>query len=139
MCVEQVRSCASTLRILVLVRPYEKLHAWKAAHELALSVYHVTEKFPRDERFGLVSQSRRAAISVPANIAEGCAKRGSKEYRRFLDISLGSLSELSYLLRISRDLGFLTEERCVELDSKLSISSKLAWGLYNWTQRDSQS
>ena len=65
---------------------------------------------PQAERFGLTIQVRRAALSVPTNIAEGAAKRGSREFRRFLDIALGSLAELSYLLRFSRDYGLLTEE-----------------------------
>src|SRR5687767_514861 len=97
--------------------PYERLDAWRMAHRLALSVYQVTDGWPPDERFGLTIQVRRASLSVPANIAEGAAKRGPREFRRFLDISLGSLSELTYLLRFSRDRGLLTPESWVELET----------------------
>jgi four helix bundle protein len=89
---------------------YERFDAWQAAHDLALELYRATDRWPRSERFGLTIQVRRAALSVPANIAEGAAKRGCREFRRFLDIPLGSLAELSYLLRFSRDYALLTEE-----------------------------
>jgi four helix bundle protein len=75
--------------------PYEKFEAWQVAHELALEIYRVTDKWPKEERFGLTIQLRRAALSAPTNIAEGAAKRGNREFRRFLDIALGSLSEVS--------------------------------------------
>jgi hypothetical protein len=74
--------------------PYERFEAWKVSHELALAVYSATRGWPRSELYGLTSQLRRAALSAPTNIAEGCAKRGPAEFRRFLDYSLGSLSEL---------------------------------------------
>lgn len=79
--------------------PYERFDAWKISHQLALEVYEITERWPANERYGLTSQIRRAAISAPTNIAEGSAKRGPRELRRYLDIALGSLSEVSYLLR----------------------------------------
>jgi four helix bundle protein len=71
--------------------PYERFDAWKIAHQLALEVYAITERWPANERFGLTAQVRRAALSAPTNIAEGSAKRGSRELRRYLDIALGSL------------------------------------------------
>jgi four helix bundle protein len=86
---------------------------------------------PRQERFGLTIQVRRAALSVPANIAEGAAKRGSREFRRFLDIALGSLAELSYLLRLSRDYGLLTEESWLALETQRDQTGRLTWGLYH--------
>jgi four helix bundle protein len=85
--------------------PYEKFKAWRVSHELAPEVYRVTERWPKSERYQLTAQTRRAALSAPTNIAEGAAKRGTREFRRYLDITLGSLSELSYLLRFSKDLG----------------------------------
>ena len=93
------------------MRPYEKFDAWKIAHQLALEVYRITEKWPAREKYQLTSQTRRAALSVPTNIAEGAAKRVPREFRRYLDISLGSLSELSYLLLFSKDLGILGPRR----------------------------
>ena len=79
------------------------LKAWERCHELCVAVYHATKSWPTDERFGLSSQARRAAHSAAANIAEGCAKKGSAEFRRYLNISLGSLSERSYTLLLARD------------------------------------
>lgn len=85
------------------MRPYENLAAWRTAHALALAIYRVTEHFPPVERYGLTSQMRRAAYSAAANIAEGYAKRGRRELRRFLDISLGSLEEIAYATRLAHD------------------------------------
>jgi four helix bundle protein len=85
--------------------PYERFEAWKITHQLALQVYSVTERWPKSERYELTSQIRRASLSAPTNIAEGAAKRGRQEFRRFLDIARGSLSEVSYLLRFSKDRG----------------------------------
>ena len=81
---------------LCLMKPYRRFDAWRACHELVLAVYKITTKFPQSELYGLTSQTRRAAMSAPLNIAEGSAKRGPREFRRYLDIALGSLSELSY-------------------------------------------
>ena len=77
---------------------YRRLIAWQAAHELAVEVYRVTSTWPRQERYGLVAQVRRAAFSAPANIAEGSVRRGPREFRRFVDIALGSISEVEYTL-----------------------------------------
>jgi four helix bundle protein len=112
------------------VKPYERLEAWQRAHELALSAYRATDRFPRDELFGLTSQIRRAALSVPTNIAEGSAKRGRREFRRFLDISLGSLSELSYLLLFARDRGILAPDAWESLTAQRDHVGALTWGLY---------
>src|SRR6266850_2340243 len=75
--------------------PYERFQAWKLSYQLTLDVYRLTTSFPKHELYGLTSQSRRAAFSVVANIAEGSAKRGSAEFRRYLDIALGSFSEVA--------------------------------------------
>ena len=115
--------------------PYEKLEAWKVSHELALETYRQTETWPKTELFGLTSQTRRAALSVPTNIAEGAAKLGPREFRRFLDTSLGSLSELSYLLLFSRDRGYLSTENWVRLDGQRNRTGQLVWGLYRSIQR----
>lgn len=97
--------------------PYEKFKAWQLCHELTLKTYRVTQAFPKHELYGLTSQARRAAFSAAANIAEGSAKRGLKEFRRYLDISLGSLAELSYTLLLARDLGLLTLPAWTELNA----------------------
>ena len=110
---------------------YERFDAWRAAHHLTLELYHATDAWPRSEQFGLTIQVRRAALSVPTNIAEGAAKRGSREFRRFLDIALGSLAELSYLLRFCRDYGLLTQEAWLALEAHRDHAGRLTWGLYH--------
>ena len=105
--------------------PYERFDSWKLTHKLALAIYDVSETWPMGERYGLTAQIRRAALSVPTNIAEGSAKRGSREFRRYLDIALGSLSEVSYLLRFSRDRGILDEQDFQVLDDLRDQSGKL--------------
>jgi four helix bundle protein len=109
--------------------PYERFEAWQAAHRLVLNVYESTQKWPKDEWYGLRSQLRRAVVSVPTNIAEGSAKRGSREFRRYLDISIGSLSEVAYQLHLARDLGLLTSHRWSALNQLREQTSKLLWGL----------
>jgi four helix bundle protein len=117
---------------------YERFRAWQATHRLALEVYRITDQWPREERFGLTIQVRRAALSVPANIAEGAARRGSREFRRFLDIAQGSLAELSYLLRFSRDYGLLTEQSWLKLEALRDQAGRLTWRLYYAVARASE-
>jgi four helix bundle protein len=109
--------------------PYEKWKAWQRSHELALAIYTETKRWPTDERYGLIAQARRAAASVPNNLAEGSARLGGRELRRFADIGLGSLSELSYQLRLARDLGYLSPEDWTRLDSLRDAAGKLLFGL----------
>lgn len=110
--------------------PYERFHAWQACDALTIAVYQVTKTFPRYELYGLTSQARRAAFSAAANIAEGSAKRGAREFRRFLDISIGSLSELSYALRLAWKLDYISEAEWREADLLRSRASQLTWRLY---------
>jgi four helix bundle protein len=110
--------------------PFERLAAWQASHRLALEVYRATRSWPREEIYGLTSQARRAAVSIAANIAEGAAKRGRKEFGRFLDVALGSLSELTCLLRLSRDLGFMSLDEWQTVETLRCETGRLVWGLY---------
>jgi four helix bundle protein len=110
--------------------PYERFDAWKLAHRLALQVYEVTDRWPIHEKYGLTAQVRRAALSAATNIAEASAKRGPRELRCYLDISLGSLSEVSYLLRSSRDRGFPVDSDLMILDDLRDQAGKLTWRLY---------
>jgi len=87
-------------------RSFEDLVVWQKAHQFALAVYRFTRDFPADERFGLTSQIRRAAVSVPANIAEGFPKRSATDKLRFFNIAQGSLEEAHYYLILAKDLGF---------------------------------
>jgi four helix bundle protein len=105
------------------------------SHEFAKAVYHATEAFPTSERYGIVSQMRRASLSVPTNIVEGTAKRGPRECRRFLDIAWGALAEMWYLLLFSEEMQFLTAEQRKRLEQLRSRTAKLLWGLYETTAR----
>ena len=111
------------------MRHYERLVAWRECHNLVLAVYRATQNFPKSELYGLTSQARRAALSGAVNIVEGSAKKGPAEFRRFLDISLGSLSEVSYLLRVSRELGLLGEADWAQLDRLENRARFLTWKL----------
>ena len=115
---------------------YEKWDAGKLAYELALKVYRSTTSFPKHELYGLTSQIRRAAMSVVLNIAEGAAKRGPRELRRYLDIALGSLSELTCALQLARDLEFLSIREWSELDALRNRASAHLWQLYRALGKD---
>lgn len=110
--------------------PYHRLHAWRAAHELNLAVSAVTDRWPASDRYILTAQMRRAAWSVVANIVEGSAKRGAREWRRYLDISLGSLAELEYGFQFARERGLLSESEFVRLEGLRARTARLTWGLY---------
>ena len=111
------------------MRPYEKLLAWQHCHQVALLTYRITEGFPRSEQYGITSQMRRASVSAAANIAEGSAKRGFPELRRYLDITLGSLSELSYLGRLSHDLKLLEADPWREFEDALGVAGRTTMAL----------
>lgn len=117
------------------MRAHEKLDAWKKAVEFVVAVYRVTESFPKDEKFGLTSQIRRAAVSIPANIAEGAARSSNKEYLHFISIAQGSSSELETELLIAQKLGFLNEEIYFSLHWELESIGRLMIGLSNYLKR----
>jgi four helix bundle protein len=99
------------------VQNFRDLKVWEKAHQLALGVYRGTASFPREEQYGLTSQMRRASFSVPANIAEGCGRGSAAQLRSFLEIGMGSASELEYYLILARDLGYLPVEQYTHLDA----------------------
>ena len=92
------------------MKSFKVLVVWQKAHEFVIKTYKITNLFPSEERFGLTSQMRRAAISIPANLAEGFVKRGIKDKSNFYNIAQGSLSELQYYLILSKDLGYIKED-----------------------------
>ena len=102
------------------MRKYWDYDVWKKAHQLTLVVYHVTRAFPADERFGLTAQMRRAMVSVESNLAEGSGRTSEKDFSRFLDIAIGSASEVECQARIARDLGYVTEEAYRRVTHSLS-------------------
>ncbi|MFN2502220.1 MAG: four helix bundle protein [Pyrinomonadaceae bacterium] len=91
------------------MRSHEKLDAWRKSVDLVIEIYKLTKEFPSDEKFGMTSQTRRAAVSIPANIAEGAARESDKDFIRFLSIAQGSASELETEILIANRLGFLSD------------------------------
>ncbi len=107
------------------MRPFRTLIVWQKAHQLTLDVYSATETFPTAERFGLTSQTRRAAASVAANIVEGSVHDEGRAFAHALAIALGSAAELEYHLLLSRDLGYLPGESYIALDDPLAEVTRL--------------
>ena len=106
------------------VRTHKDLDIWKMSIDLVKDIYTLTESFPKDEQFGLTSQLRRAAVSIPSNIAEGSARNGNKEFIRFCYISLGSLSEVETQIIIARELNFIQTRLSSEVLEKVEIIRK---------------
>lgn len=111
------------------VAGYRDLKVWQLGMEITERIYHITNSFPSDERFGLTSQMRRAAVSVPANIAEGHARGFTKDYVRFLAVSVGSLAEVETFLELSIRLGFGKPESVHELIELISEERRMLRGL----------
>lgn len=109
---------------------HETLLAYRKSYELGLAILRSTEKWPKREMFGLASQARRASTSISINIAEGVAKRGRNELRRYLDIALGSLAETQVLLSFASDMEFISVREASELERLRAEAGKIVWGLY---------
>ncbi len=101
------------------MKDFRNLTVWEKSHALALAVYRASRSFPREELYALTSQIRRAAGSVPANISEGCGRGGDPEFGRFLQLAMGSASELEYHLLLARDLHYLGEETFNQLTANV--------------------
>ena len=111
------------------MRPHKKLIAWQKAIELVTIIYKITDLFPRKEEFGLSSQMRRAAISVPSNIAEGLTRKTNKDKLHFLNIAQSSLSEIDTQLEVSLNLGYLDEQKFGDIEKRLVEVQMLVSGL----------
>ena len=111
------------------MRDHTKLQVFELADEVAMLVYRVTAGFPKEELFGLTAQIRRAAVSIPSNIVEGCARDSEADYLRFLSIAFGSLRELHYQLNLSKRLGFLPNEDSSLIEPKVVETEKVLKGL----------
>jgi four helix bundle protein len=111
------------------MRDHTKLRAFELADDVAMLTYRVTRGFPKEEVYGLACQMRRAAVSVPSNIVEGCARESQAEYLRFLEIAFGSLRELHYQFGLARRLGYANNSVVPECDSKMTEAEKVLGAL----------
>lgn len=107
------------------MRDHKKLRAFELADEVAVFIYQITAGFPKEELYGLTSQMRRAAVSVPSNIVEGCARDSQADYLRFLTIAFGSLRELHYQLSLSHRLGYLSSQDSLLVEPKIVENEKV--------------
>ncbi len=110
-------------------KPHKKLDVWKLSMDLVIHVYRATELFPRNEQYSLTDQVRRAALSIPSNIAEGAARQTKKEFANYLHMAQGSLSELDTLLELATRLGYLMPDRWNALDEQMVRIDKMLSGL----------
>jgi four helix bundle protein len=117
--------------ILVMIKDYKDLKIWQKGIEIVDRVYELTEKFPKSEQYGLVSQMRRSAISIPSNIAEGFARKSNKEYKQFLYISLGSCAELDTQLIIAQRRKFIVQKEFDEIAENINHESRMTSTLIN--------
>lgn len=111
------------------MRDHSKLRAFQLADELVLLIYQATSKFPKEETYGLVSQMRRAVVSVPSNIVEGCTRESQAEYLRFLEMAFGSLRELHYQFDLAKRLGYLNKDDIDICESKILETEKVLGAL----------
>ena len=111
------------------MQDFRDLQVWEKAHGLTLEIYDVTKGFPQDERFGLTSQLRRACASICANLAEGCCRHSDRDFARFVDMAMGSGSEVEYFLLLARDLNHLTESDYASLDEQSREVKRMLTGL----------
>jgi four helix bundle protein len=110
---------------------FRQLIAWQKAYELTLEVYRIAKVFPKTETYGLISQMQRAAVSIPANIAEGYERNHKKEYLQFLFVAKGSLGEVETYLSLAKDLGYLLHHDYLAVDEKRKETSRILKGLIN--------
>ena len=117
---------------------WKNLEVWKLADELAYQIYLVTRNFPKEEIYGLTSQLRRAALSVPTNLVEGYSRKGDRELSRFVNISLGSMAETKYLLHFAHRLGYLSDNDYEELEQGYERLGKKLWKFYKAVRGNSK-
>ena len=110
---------------------YKELKVWEKAHHFTLRVYEVSKSFPKDELYSLTNQLRRAASSIPSNIAEGCGKNSQLEFAHFLNVSLGSANEAEYFLILSKDLNYLTADDFTKLSEVINEIKAMLIALIN--------
>ncbi len=111
------------------IRPHRKLEVWRQSLVLVKTIYQITESFPKAEQFGLTSQIRRAAVSIPSNLAEGAGRSGKKEFGYFLNVAQGSSSELDTQVELAKMLGYVNEDVYSDMMNQLTTISKMLYGL----------
>lgn len=116
----------------IKVKTHKDLDVWKKAMSFVTELYKITATFPKDERYGLTSQMRRAAVSIPSNISEGAARQSNKEFIQFLYIALGSNVEIETQLNIARDLNFINDETFEKMDDNQNEISRMLMGLIKY-------
>ena len=119
------------------MRNYNNILAWQKSDDLVVAIYAATRSFPKEEVYALTSQIRRAAYSVPANIAEGASRNSQKDYLHFLFIARGSLAETAYFLHLSNRLGYLTDELHSHLAKQADEASRVLTGLIRSVEKES--
>jgi four helix bundle protein len=117
------------------LRGYRDLRAWQQAMGLVTEIYRVTRTFPKEEQYGLVSQIRRAAVSVPSNLAEGHGRNSRNEFRQFIGQARGSLSEVETQIEIAKNLGYVKAEVADPLMEQAEAVGKMLTGLRSWTEK----
>ncbi|MBN2483726.1 MAG: four helix bundle protein [Candidatus Omnitrophica bacterium] len=110
---------------------YKKLLVWQKANELAKQVYMITKQFPKEEIYGITSQLRRAALSIPTNIVEGTGRQGKRELNQFANVALGSLFETEYLLEFSKEMNYLRDEEYTNIEKARKQVGSLLWKFYH--------
>ena len=118
-----------------MARNFKKLDIYKDAYQLALDMYKLTDKFPAHEQNNLISQIRRAAVSVPVNIAEGSAKRSPKEFLNFLNIAYGSSQEIEVLIELSKDIGYIDRNNCEDIDEQIDKVNRKLFAFISYNER----
>jgi four helix bundle protein len=118
------------------MRDHTKLRAFELSDEVVLEIYRLTKGFPKEEIYGLTSQMRRAAVSVPSNIVEGCARESQAEYLRFLEMAFGSLRELHYQFGLAHRLGYVFSPSFSECDTKIAEAEKVLGALVRSMRAD---
>jgi four helix bundle protein len=118
------------------MKDFRQLKVWEKLHQLALAIYKATKEFPKEELYGLTSQIRRASMSIPTNIVEGCGRNTDKEFARFLQIAMGSASEAEYQLILARDLGFLPNDSYERLHNEVEEVKRMLASLLKTLRAD---
>ncbi len=118
------------------MKDFHQLKVWEKSHQLALAIYKATKEFPKEELYGLTSQIRRASMSIPTNVAEGCGRYTDADFARFLQVAMGSACEAEYQLLLSHDLGFLCKEEYDKLSTDTTKVKRMLASLLKTLRAD---